>query len=94
MLADYVMKNIDSIFSEKLKGREPTHRPKNAATFDKELIRKSLHKVIRKDLPPETSPLPRPEASPSPLSKSKLRVFLQSNREEKIKSVLRSRGVG
>ncbi len=54
MLADYVMKSIDSLFSDRLKCKELPRKTKDGAVFDKEVIRKSLHKVIRKDQPTET----------------------------------------
>lgn len=59
MLADYVMKSIDSLFTDKLNGREITQRTKKNSGFDKEIIKKSLHKVIKKDHPFQTSPLHR-----------------------------------
>lgn len=55
MLADYVMKSIDSLFSDRLKCKEIPKKTKDGATFDKEVIRKSLHKVIKKDQPTEGS---------------------------------------
>ena len=54
MLADYVMKSIDSLFSERLNCKENAQKEKNQQVFDKETIRKSLHKVIRKDQTPKS----------------------------------------
>jgi hypothetical protein len=53
MLADYVMKRIDNLFSDRLKCKELLRKNKDSVAFDKEVIRKSLHKVIRKDQPTE-----------------------------------------
>jgi hypothetical protein len=52
MLADYVMKSIDNLFSDKLgatiskQSTLSSLQPKG--TFGKETIQKSLHSIIRK----------------------------------------------
>jgi hypothetical protein len=76
MLADYVMKRIDNLFSDRLNCKEIPKKTKEGTTFDKEVIRKSLHKVIRKDLPIEGSTFIKNTEPASPVSKSKLKILL------------------
>lgn len=83
MLADYVMKGIDSLFSEKLYNHQSaiTKHP-NANKSDakpkltKELIKNSLNTIIRKDAHASKSPKSRFDRSPSPISKSRLKSIL------------------
>lgn len=84
MLADYVMKGIDSLFSEKLYNHQSAiakHHP-NANKSDakpkltKELIKHSLNSIIRKDVNASKSPKSRFDRSPSPISKSRLKAIL------------------
>ena len=97
MLADYVMKGIDSLFSEKLYNHQSaiTKHNANANKSDikpkltKELIKNSLHSIIRKDVNASKSPKSRFDRSPSPISKSRLKAILESNKEERIKSVVK-----
>ena len=42
------MKRIDSLFSDKLNCKEVPKNTKEGTTFDKGVIRNSLHQVIRK----------------------------------------------
>ncbi len=82
MLADYVMKSIDNLFSEKLKNHQSTQVLKSNAgkaeekgRFDKEIIKKSLHSIIRKgDV--SRSPKSKIEKSSSGISKSRLKMIL------------------
>lgn len=83
MLADYVMKSIDNLFSDKLKS-ESIMLSRNGSilqsqakpAFSKATIKQSLHAVIRRDNSDATSPLARKDGSPSPISKSRLKIIL------------------
>lgn len=76
MLADYVMKHIDNLFSDKLNCKEVPKKTKEGTTFDKGVIRNSLHKVIRKDQPTDTFTFIKNTEPLSPVSKSKLKILL------------------
>jgi hypothetical protein len=98
MLADYVMKGIDSLFSEKLHNHPSNHISKNnfsknsegRAKFNKEYIKNSLHTIIKKDGNTSKSPQSKiDKSSPSPISKSRLKVILESNKDERLKSVVK-----
>lgn len=95
MLADYVMKGIDSLFSEKLYNHQSAiikhnaNKPDAKAKLTKELIKNSLHSIIRKDANASKSPKSRFDRSPSPISKSRLKAILESNKDERIKSVVK-----
>lgn len=97
MLADYVMKGIDSLFSEKLYNHQSaiTKQHPNSNKSDakpkltKELIKHSLNSIIRKDVNASKSPKSKFDRSPSPISKSRLKSILETNKEERIKSVVK-----
>jgi hypothetical protein len=96
MLADYVMRGIDSLFSHKL-ATQPlnTHvvRPQDGrSAFNKDTIKKSLHRVIKKG---ENARSPSfITRNPSPISKSRLKVLLEDNKEERLRSVVKRRENG
>lgn len=87
MIADYVMKSIDNLFSDKLftSNHSQLHKPSlstsfpTKSNFNKEVIKTTLPQIIRKS----RSPLNK-EKSTS-VSKSPLKNILENNRIEKIK---------
>jgi hypothetical protein len=89
MLADYVMKGIDSLFSQKLitqEGVQTAPRAPNArSTFNKDTIKKSLQNVIKKG---EGHRSPS-QNSRSPISKSRLKIILENNKDERLRSVVK-----
>lgn len=83
MIADYVMKSIDNLFSDKLFNStttlsKNTHslNPPNRNAFNKEAIKNALPTIIRRDPDKSRSPNVRKSASPSPISKSRLKTIL------------------
>ena len=91
MLADYVMKGIDSLFSQKLITQEEVQTVLRAtnvrSTFNKATIKKSLKSIIKKGegnrSPSENS------RQPSPISKSRLKIILENNKDERLRSVVK-----
>lgn len=99
MILDYVMRNINQNFSDRITPTSLTTRPilskqgsqkdlKRAPKFTEEIIREKLPGVIRKSRDTafvinETRP-----KSPSPFSKSKLKAILES-KDNNIKSVVK-----
>jgi len=91
------MKSIDNLFSDKLFSNEsinlgknqPPKGLQNKANFNRETIKKSLHSIIRKDNEAERSPNCKKDNSPSQISKSRLKVILEHNKNERIKSVIK-----
>ena len=85
MLADYVMKSIDNLFSDKLSTSNNSQLYKQKSTsstyfqgkanFNKEMIKNTLPNVIRRD-GNSRSPFHNKEKSPSPISKSRLKDIL------------------
>lgn len=94
MLADYVMKGIDNIFSEKM-GSNPLQKTSKQfnsnnirrSIFNKDVIKQSLHTIIRRD---GNSKSPKSQCpSLSPISKSRLRVILDTEKDQRLKSVVK-----
>ncbi len=80
MLADFVLKGIDNLFSQKL-SLQPQKK-----IFTKDLIKKNLQTVVRKANNQKSfSKL----EDVSPNNKSRLRNILEHNKEEKIRSVVK-----
>jgi len=98
MIADYVMKGIDNLFSEKLftsnhaqlskQGSNSSTSSQLRTNFNKDIIKTKLNNVIRRD-GSSRSPIRNQEKSLSPISKSRLKSILETNRSEKIKSVVK-----
>jgi len=87
MLADYVMKSIDSLFAHKLNTQSnpstqsTLNKPNNSQyqhknkTFNQETIKQSLHTIIRKD-EHQRSPYRINDQLLSQVSKSRLKSIL------------------
>lgn len=91
MLADYVLRSIDNLFTDKLssnEGRKLFAKPK-PSPFNKQTIQKELPNAIRRQAGQEALASPRRSNSPSPLTKSRLKTILEHNKKERIKSVVR-----
>lgn len=83
MIADYVMKSIDNLFSDKLFNSTCTlskHTnsiyPQTKNPFNKEAIKNALPTIIRRDPDKSRSPNVRKSISTSPISKSRLKTIL------------------
>lgn len=89
MLADYVMKSIDNLFSDKLfattnnsqllKQNASNSSAQQSKAYFKETIKNTLPNVIRRD-GNSKSPIRNKDRSPSPISKSRLKSILENNR--------------
>ena len=67
MITDYLMKGIDNFFAEKITSSIQSTQIKQ---FNKDIIKKNLHTVIR------TSKTPVASKSPSPINRSRLKSIL------------------
>lgn len=94
MLADYVMKGIDSLFADKLNNRQVNaisanpNRQEIKPAFNRDTIKKSLHTIIKKG-EGSKSPNAKITKQPSPISKSRLKIILEHNKDERLKSVVK-----
>lgn len=91
MISDYVMTNINQHFRNKT-ALAPAIRPSSSRpipTLTRELIKQSLPGLIRRNNDPaivvnETRP-----KSPSPISKSRLKMVLESSKQESLRAVVK-----
>ena len=88
------MKGIDNIFSEKM-GSNPLQKTSKQfnsnnnrrSIFNKDVIKQSLHTIIRRE---GNSKSPKSQCpSFSPISKSRLRVILDTEKDQRLKSVVK-----
>jgi hypothetical protein len=89
------MKGIDNLFTSQinpnLSKREKNH-PKTERKdlhFDKEGIKNTLHRIIRKENETRRSPTFNEGNQPSPKCKSRLKILLEKEKEQRINSVLK-----
>jgi hypothetical protein len=95
MISDYVMTNINQHFRNKTAltySPLPSNRTPTLArtpTLTRELIKQNLPSLIRKNNdPPIIVNETRPK-SPSPISKSRLKMVLESSKQDSLRSVVK-----
>jgi hypothetical protein len=79
MISDYVMTSINSHFNRQI--LPASHPQPQRATLSRELIHQHLPALIRKHNAPAFVINHTQRKSPSPISKSRLKVLLENNKE-------------
>lgn len=96
MISDYVINNINHHFRNKT-ALHPTHTPTHTPTLTHpprtvltpQLIKQTLPSLIRRNNQPSITINETRPKSPSPISKSRLKMVLDSSKQENLRSVVK-----